>query len=277
MSKSVSILVPVFGSDRMVNDQISEAMGPRSWIGIPCAGGMGVLRKLQARSLLVGDKHHFIINLAKVVQSKRLREELVERLEISPFHPNVLQEAQHYCSSIRPELAENSPVSSAFHYFVACWMGRSGISATDDEFTGNLSVRWTSSGGDSNTRYRSAIRGLSEFVDVFQLCNFIVQDVFEFLAHVKDQFDHGLYVDPPWPGDGDSYVHKFTATQQDQLAEALHRFEKTRVVLRFGVHPDTLRRYSDAHWERIPVTSRTQGNNDKAEMLLINRSSKAGS
>lgn len=273
MAKTVSALLPYFGADRMVAQQISDAIGPVKWLGIPCGGGMSILRYVHASSIVVGDKHRMVINLALVVSDQRLRERLASRLADTAFHPDVLSAAQEYCQAelARPDARPASPDSElAYRYFVAAWMGRSGITGTDDEFKGKISTRWTSSGGDSNTRFRSAITALAEFATVMERCNFVVSDIFEFLELVKDEPKHAVYIDVPWPGDGDSYRHKFSPEDQDRLAQAVVRFVKTRVVLRFGVHPDTDRRYPKELWTRLPVTSRTQGNNGKAEMLLTN-------
>lgn len=275
MTKEVSALLPYFGADRMITEQIAEVMGPKAWVGIPCAGGMAVLQKLQARTLMVSDAHRLVINLARVAGDPERRTKLAERLAETLFHPDVLQEAQEYCQTmdLDPKVYDKPRVDLAYHYFVAAWMGRSGITGTDDEFKGNLSSRWTSSGGDSNKRFRSAAAALDSFAAVAARCSFSVLDIFKFLTCCVDHPHHGLYIDVPWPKDGDKYKCKFGKEQQDRLATELQKFQKTRVVLRFGVHPETEARYPEALWRRVPIVSRTQGNNDKAEMLLVNRAS----
>jgi hypothetical protein len=260
----------------MITEQIAEVMGAKAWVGIPCAGGMAVLQKLQARTMMVADKHRMVINLAYTVAWKSYCELLIQRLLDTPFHPDALAASQAYCLAAEPKAAPaGAPpdLDLAYHYFVAAWMGRSGVTGTEDEFTGKLSSRWTSSGGDSNKRFRSAVTALESFSSVMERCSFSVLDIFEFLACVADHPHHGLYIDVPWPKDGDKYKCKFTKEQQDKLALELQRFQKTRVVLRFGVHPETDKRYPEDLWRRVPIVSRTQGNNDKAEMLLVNRCS----
>jgi len=272
MTKPISALLPYFGADRMVAQQISDAIGPVRWLGIPCGGGMSILKCVKASSIVVGDKHRMVINLARAVADEQIRTELIAWLADTPFHPDSLARAQCYCQARidGPPSDADPDIELAYQYFIAAWMGRSGMAGTEDEFKGKIATRWTSSGGDSNTRFRSAAAALEEFAVVMQRCNFVVCDIFDFLANVRDEKKHALYIDVPWPGDGASYRHKFSTSQQDQLAEAVAKYHKTRVVLRFGVHPETEQRYPKELWTRLPVTSRTQGNNDKAEMLLTN-------
>jgi hypothetical protein len=51
----------------------------------------------------------------------------------------------------------------AADYFAACWMGRGGHAGKRGEFDQSLSLRWTSSGGDSAVRFRSATESLRDW------------------------------------------------------------------------------------------------------------------
>ena len=260
-------LAPWFGSSRMIASEIGKEFKGCEWVGIPFAGGMSEVPHIEARGLLVNDLHRDVINLAAVVANPLTRAGLIQELDNKIFHPDVLQESQDVCRN--PDFS--SPYSRALHYFTAVWMGRSGQAGTDDEFSGNLAMRFTSSGGGSNTRYRSAIESLEAWGKTLKRCEFSCLDWRVFLAKCQDRPKHGLYVDAPWPTDGDGYKHKFTEADQRDLAKALLRFECAKVVVRFGEHELVKELYPESDWAWKRLTSRTQGNNAKSEFLICNR------
>lgn len=266
MSKEVSTLVPWFGSNRTNAAEVGKLFGKLDWCGVPFAGGMSELLHINARGLLVNDLHRDVINLANVIANPEGRAWLVNEADNMPFHPDCLKSAQEFCKTESKFIAPDC--ERALWYFVSCWMGRSAQSGTDDEFSGNCSARFTASGGGSNVRYRSAIKALEEFGKVLREAEFSTLDFRAFLAKCHDRPKHGIYVDAPWPDDGESYKHKFTEQDQRELASGLKHFEYTRVVVRFGDHPLIRELYADWNWHFI--TGRTQGNNAKAEVLLTN-------
>ncbi len=269
MTKEVSTLVPWFGSNRTNAAEPGKLFGKLDWCGVPFAGGMSELLYIQARGLLVNDLHRDVINLARVVANDNLRDWLIEKADSMPFHPDVLMKAQQQCNVIPAPFTDAQP-ERALAYFVACWMGMSARSGTDKEFGGNISSRFTASGGGSNVRYRSAIKALEEFGKVLREAEFSTLDFRDFLAKCHDRPGHGIYVDSPWPDDGASYLHKFTEQDQRDLANMLKSFEYTHVVVRFGDHPLIHELYDNNDWHWRFITGRTQSNNDKAEVLLTN-------
>jgi len=149
-------------------------------------------------------------------------------------------------------------------------MNRSAKAGTDGEFSGGLPVRWNANGGDSNTRYRSAIESLEAFEIAFRRCNFVCLDVFEFLDGAKDTTGNGLYLDPPFPGPGDGYKHKFPEAQHRELAARLAAFRQTRVVCRFYDHPLIRELYPEGAWTWRRLKGRKQLNEEVSEVLIIN-------
>ncbi len=270
----VTALIPWFGAARMIAHEVGKELAGCRWVGIPFAGGMPELAHITAPSVVVNDKHRHVMNLASVVASGL---NIAKSLAKMPFHPDVLKFAQAYCiemelggwdfSKPNAELEERW----ALNYFITQWMGRSGKGGIDDEFNGGLSIRWNGNGGDSNTRYRSAVKSLVSWHRIMRRCNFSVLDCFDFLARVEDRTEHGLYCDPPWPDDGDRYKHGFTVEQHTKLADQLSRFEYCRVVVRFGDHPLIRKLYSGDDWHWRAIKGRTQANNEKAEVLITNR------
>jgi site-specific DNA-adenine methylase len=275
-------LAPWFGSSRMIGKYVGEELRGCRWVGVPFAGGMCELAHIDAPSLVVSDLHREIINLCWSLQQPEFREKLITNLHFAPFHPDALESAQELCRKWREAKIETHRHQPAIHwaeaYFIASWMGRSGKAGTDGEFKGGLSTRWNANGGDSNTRYRSALASIDEWTAIMERCNFHVMDAFDFLAEALTRSDRpecGIYVDAPWPDDGDKYLHKFDEAKQRKLAEELSRFDQARIVIRYGDHPLIRELYPEPRWTWRSITGRTQANSEKAEVLILNGPSRA--
>jgi DNA adenine methylase len=268
----IQTLLPVFGNNRTNAARPQEFLQGCEWIGVPFAGGMPEIRHFTARTIHVSDAHCFIINLARCVQ--RNRDAMEGLLYSMLFHPLTLSDAQTRCAESQESLERMArkgtlSLGLAIDYFVCCWMGRSAEAATDREFTGKLPVRWNSGGGDSNTRFRSAIAMLEQFEHTAQRCTFSLADGFVFLSQCKDAAKHGLYVDAPWPDDGRVYRHKFSDVAQISLERVLRDFRQTRVVVRFGDHPLIRDVYQEKDgWTFQSMEGRTQANSRKHELLI---------
>lgn len=268
--RTVTTLTPWFGSNRTLAENVGKALAGCRWVGIPFAGGMCELAHIDAPTLVVSDLHRWVINLAQVVADKTKRTRLVEMLDGTAFHPDQLKVSQSFCLSWDEEdRVENGDLVCAYHYFITAWMGRSAKAGTDDEFTGSLPVRWNANGGDSNTRYRSAIEALDDWGKVFRRCNFHVLDCFEFIAKVIDEPGNGLYCDPPFPDAGDPYKHKFDEFAHRRLAMECTGFAKCRVVMRFYRHELIEELYPKNVWQWHEFKGRKQNNADAPEILLV--------
>lgn len=262
-------LAPWFGSNRMLAPIVGAELGKLDWAGVVFSGGMAEVPEIKARALLVNDLHRDIINLARVIAQPGGRLWLAAEADALMFHPDELADAQQQCQSETPPAEATR--ARALAYFVAVWMGRSAKAGTDDELNCGLAVRYTASGGGSNVRYRSAIESLAAWEQIFKRCEFTVQDFREFLADCHDRKGHGIYCDPPFPGAGDGYRHKFTPQDHRDLAAALSSFKETRVVARFYDHPLIRELYPESRWTWRHLKGRDQANNDqKREVLLIN-------
>ena len=266
----VRALAPWFGAGRTIAPLVAAELAGCKWVGVPFAGGMSEVAAIDARSIAVNDLHRHVINLARVVADDAMRRELIKRLTRVPFHPEILSESQGWCKDNAPACMDHGDPLAAYHYFICCWMGRSHKAGCRDEFGGSLSTRWNANGGDSNTRYRSAVRGLVEWGRIMRRCSFTCLDAFEFLDNCKDDRETGIYADPPWHLDGAKYKHILTDSQHEQLADKLLSFKKTRVVVRLGVDDFVRRLYPEDRWTWLPVEGRTQTNEAKDECLLLN-------
>lgn len=274
---NIGALAPWYGSNRLLAHHVGEKLKGLEWVGIPFGGGMCEVPCIDARTIVVGDLHRHIINLANVVADRSYGPQLYRRLNRLAFHPDVLAQAQAKCAEIeRMGWMPNGPLCFldlkwAEDYFVCCWMGRSCSPGTGKEFEGGIATRWSATGGDSAVRFRNAARGLRDWQKIMLRCTFVCQDVFEFLDNVIDKLKHGIYLDPPFPGPGDRYKHRFTAEQHFKLAARLVQFKLCKVVCRFYDHPVVRELYPEKDWEWTLLTGRKQSNEAAPEVLLTRR------
>lgn len=236
--RKTTALAPWYGCNRELAEQAGQEMGRRAWVGVSFMGGAPELPYFDCRAGVANDLHRAVINLARVVGDKTLLPLLAHALSVTLFHEDVLREAQAVCVAFekRPPVSQEGRIEWAFAYFVAVWMGRSGMAGQKGELKGKLSVRWTSSGGDSAVRFRSAVESLVGWNEVLrERWSFVVMDAVEFVGKVKDKVEHGVYVDAPWVVEGAAYRHEFD--RHEELATALRRLQRARVVVRYGDHP----------------------------------------
>jgi len=269
-SPKITALAPWYGSNRMLAPIVGERLKGCRWVGVPFAGGMSELRCIDAPTLLVNDLHKHVINLARCVGSIDIVVELASRLSRTAFHPDQLEVSRRFVYECQ-RVFDPYDIEAAFHYFVCCWMGRSGLAGTDDEFKGGLPIRWTSSGGDSNVRYRSAIKSLVAWSRIMRRCNFTVMDFRDFLGKCKDQPQHGIYCDAPFPDAGDSYRHKFTEQDHRVLRDTLALYDETLVLIRYRDHPLIRELYPQSRWNWEHLDGRNSANNSTPEVLISNR------
>lgn len=268
----INALAQWFGGNRMLAESVGRALGRLRWCGVPFAGGCPELPHIRTAAGVANDLHRHVINLARVIRDEALVEQLARWLDGLLFHPDELADAQRRCRE-REQLGQirDAPdVAWAADYFAACWMGRGGQAGKRGEFDQTLSLRWTSTGGDSAVRFRSAIDSLRDWHRALRNWSFTCTGAFEFIDKVQDADGHGLYVDAPWPDAGEEYRHSFTREQQGRLAEALARFTRTRVAVRYGDHPLIRELYPPPRWTWLGQTSRTQRNGEIAEVLIVN-------
>lgn len=276
-----------FGSNRMLAENVGRLLGNCSWVGVPFAGGMSELPHIRANVMLVSDAHRHVINLARVVRDRR--EELQRRLADLSFHPDELKRAQEQCRAKeeaeyhlatiddRDILTATARLEWAEDYFVTSWMARADSGGTTGEFSGSMSIRWKSGGGDSAVRYRSAVESLTAWQAVMRKCTFVVSDAFEFLdqAVERDIAANGLYLDPPFPQAGRGYKFNCGADERAELIwhtrlrDSVERFQNARVVLRFYDVPLIRELYQEPAWKWNLLTGRKLTNGAAPEVLIV--------
>lgn len=273
-------ICPWFGSNRTLAENVGRALEGCRWVGVPFAGGMSELLHIKAPSVVVGDLHTHVLNLAAVIAHPVLNPVLRERLDSLPCHPDVLAAAQARCREredardagwFGEARAHHLDLDWAVDYFVCAWLSRNGCAGTRGEFGAGHSVRWDAGGGDSATRFRNATAGLAAWQQVMRACNFVRLDVFKFLLEVKDEPEHGVYCDPPFPEVGDSYKFGFDEQDQRRLAKKLSGFKRLRVVVRYYDHALIRELYPEPLWTWHRFEGRKQTNAVAGEEVLLVR------
>jgi len=270
VAPAVGAIAPWFGSNRLLAPAVGQELAGCGWVGVPFAGGMSELAHIKASTLVVNDLHRAVVNLATVAAHAVLGPRLYRRLRRLPFHPDILKQAQLRCRAWQAAQPESPDLDWALDYFVACWMGRSAKSGTLDEFNGGLAIRWNANGGGSATRYQSAVRSLLAWRTICARCDFVVMDAFAFLDRCQDSPGHGIYCDPPFPGLGDKYRHRFLESDHRRLAGRLAEYRHARVVCRFYDHPLIERLYCGDRWVWRTMAGRNQRNAERPKVLILN-------
>lgn len=282
----VKQLVDRFGSNRMNAAGPARHLQGCTHVTVPFAGGMSEIPFFKANVIVVADTDRHVINLANIVKTRR--PELVALCDATLFHPDELKHAQDTMRRWEQArvsweelddlglITEASRLEWAHAYYLCSWMARGGAGGTRGEFEQGLSIRWKSGGGDSVVRFRNAVEGLAEWQAIAKVCTFVVLDCFETLTECqgRDEAKNGIYCDPPWPEDGDTYKHRFTEANQRGLADVLTAFEQTRIVVRYGDHPLIRELYPETLWQWHLLDSRTQANKAKREALIVRKRGK---
>lgn len=275
-TRRVTALAPWYGSNRTLAPHAAALMAGAKWVGVPFAGGMAeVPHFATATTVMVGDIHTHVMNLAMVVATPKGNKFIRERVAATPYHERVLAEAQTRCLARaagrqRPD-AKNPDYAWALDYFLCAWMGRNGRAGTKGEFSSGMSFRWEAGGGDSATRLRSAAASLEDWLDVMRRCNFVCMDGFAFIGRTLDGEDIGLYVDSPFPGLGDHYEHSFSDADHVRLATDLRRFKYTRVVVRFYDMPVVRKLYPQSQWRWHHIEGGRKSTNESPPEVLLTR------
>lgn len=278
----ITRLVPWFGANAANAGRPAQLLDGCGWVYIPFAGSMCEVPHFPASTqLLVSDVHDDLINLAQVVSERLSAGDLANRLDGMLFHPKTLEDALLVLKNARGKsrglfgheqgqcVYTHTAVAAA--YFVVAWMGRSGVAGTRGEERVRLALRYDGGGGDPVTRYRSAVESIGAWSAALRRCSFSRADCFEVLARLAKKPAEsriGIYCDPPWPDDGDSYLHVFTHEQQQRLARELAELPH-RVVMRFGDHPLIRELYPESRWAWEFVDGRDQHNAGKGEVFLV--------
>lgn len=268
-------LVPWYGSKRTLAPEIVKALGKhRCYWEVFCGSCAVLFEKPPATMETVNDLHGDLVNLARCIQSDSTWRELDDRWKRTLVGPDIYGESKR----IITETPFEATVERAFHYFIFCWQGRNGSAGSNGGQ--NFCVRYTSKGGSPGTRFKSTVDSVMSWHERLRAVTILNEDAFGILDRVEDLEGTAIYCDPPYLAKSAKYVHDFKPEDHARLAEKLHRFRKTRVVVSYYDHPDLARLYPKWQQQKIEVTKALvqQGQRDASgatkavEVLLVNQS-----
>lgn len=267
-------LVPWYGSKRTLAPEIVKALGPhRCYWEVFCGSCAVLFEKPPATMETVNDLHGDLVNLARCIQSDSTWRDLEARWKRTLVGPDIYGESKRVIT----ETPFEATIERAFHYFIFCWQGRNGSAGSNGGQ--NFCVRYTSKGGSPGTRFKSTVDSVMSWHERLRAVTILNEDAFGILDRVEDLEGTAIYCDPPYLTKSAKYVHDFATGDHARLAEKLHRFRKTRVVVSYYDHPELKRLYPKWQQQKIEVTKAfvQQGQRDNngatkaTEVLLVNQ------
>ncbi len=268
----ITAIVPWFGSKRTLAPRIASELGKHSAYWEPFCGSMAVLLEKEPSSHeTVNDLHGDLINLARVIASEEMGNQLYRRLQ------TVLFDEQRRDESLTALRGCTDAIDRAYHYFIISWFGRNGFSGTRGSEKSSFAVRWTPNGGHGGQRFASAVDSIPAWHNRLRRATILNRDAFVVLENIDDNSKTAIYVDPPYLEKNATYEHDFLDAHHERLAEMLIRFKQARVVVSYYQHP----RLADLYpaWTVVNCTlnkglhnAGKRGTTGKAapEVLLIN-------
>jgi DNA adenine methylase len=262
-------LLPYAGANTANAHRVGELLAGCKYVAIPFVGGFTEVPHITARMIVVNDLHKDVINLGKMVATRR--KDMLAVLRWLPVSDRARAESVAYMRSRENSDDAQASVHRAIAYFVTQWMGRSGQAGTDKELAGGVPTRTNANGGGTAQRYWSAVKSLAQWGIVMRRCDFETLDWREFAAKYMGDFDgHGYYLDPPsWPGAKVEYTHGFAESEHRYLADTMNSYRKARIVVRYGDHPLIRELYPEGEWTWHLMDGRNQGNNAVREALIV--------
>jgi DNA adenine methylase len=234
-------ILPWLGGKRTLAPRIVEELSQHAYYFEACAGSMAVLfAKSPAHHETVCDLHGGLTNLAWVVQREELAVKLFNRLAKTLYSDDVYQDSKDWLEKYEAKgeeitVWEELDPDFAYHYFIASWMGRNGVSGTA-RINYQIATRWTAGGGSGPLRFKNAIDSIPAWCERLRNVQILRRDVFDVLAKIEDAEGVAIYADPPYIEEGDKYLHSFSPEHHRELAMQLQRFKKARVVASYYNH-----------------------------------------
>lgn len=234
----ITAISPWFGSKRTLAKTIVDELGDHAAYWEPFCGSLAVLlNKPPAPSETVNDFHGELINLARCLKDAVTARALYEDLMRFVMHEDLFHEAADRARARGHTPAPDvACVDRAVDFMVCSWFGRNGVSGTKS-YNQGFCVRYTKNGGNMATRWRSVVDSIPAWHDRIRCITILNRDAFDLFPRIDDADRTVIYCDPPYLVKGASYVHDFTDDDHQRLADELHRFKRTRVVISYYDHP----------------------------------------
>lgn len=202
----------------------------------------------QGFSEVINDIDHNVTNFWQVLQDREMREELVNRLLVTPFSEEEFRISREFLDG-----AENVSmgVDRAFHFFVC---NRQSRQASGTSFATMSKSRTRAGMNEQVSSWLSAIHMLPEFTERLMKVAIFSRDA-NSLIKGQDSKHTLFYVDPPYwrsTRNCNLYSHEMTNDQHILLLEQLSTIEGT--FLLSGYRNAYYDGFARAHgWHRVDV------------------------
>lgn len=250
----IGAMLPYFGGKRSLAGRIVREIGVHKVYWEPFCGSLAVLFSKPAVLMeTVNDLHGDVVNLARVIQNRDTAERLYATLYPMVPCQQLHAEARQRVNAADPILEVGPDVERAADFFFVSWMARNGLTGISQSAGGNgFAVRFTSNGGSPGPRWVKAVEGIPGWHERLRSVLVLSHDGIGVCERVEDKPGTVIYADPPYLKEGAQYRHNFDIEDHRRLADALNRFEKTRVVVSYYDHPDLEVLYPG--WRKIDVS-----------------------
>lgn len=272
--KPLRVVVSYFGAKARLAPEIARQLGPHRARYEPFAGGLSVTFACPPCSNeVVNDLNGDVVNLAAVIASERW-EDLRERLSRTLCCDGLVLGSIEALASITKALTFGSKrgaidvsrvgdaqVEWAYHFAVASWLSReNGLIGARVPRTASRGFTTASSG--PQRRLPRLVEALPWMHDRLRRTAIWSIDALSLIAKVRDEDGAVIYCDPPYlrATRPSSYLIDVPTDPMKEeawhaeLAEALRRFRKTRVVVSYYDHPLIHRLYRG--WTIVPLKVR---------------------
>lgn len=247
----IKAILPYFGGKRTLAPDVVKQLGKHTQYFEPFCGSLAVLlEKEPSQKETVNDLHGDAINLARVIASRDMAEELYDQLQRVVFSEGLLEEARQVLDAHQPPEPPVYDFTRAYWYFLASWMGRNGTAGTE-RLDYQIAVRWTKGGGSPTQRFRNAAASLPAWHRRLQNVVILRRDAFSILDRFEDDPATAIYADPPYAqetrangsstaGGGGRYLHEFkhggdalfgARDDHARLADILRAYKRARIVV----------------------------------------------
>lgn len=256
-----------FGSDSEVAPYLAAKLNHCKHVSIPFVGGGSIIPFILARGIVASDKNALAINFYQVMaglHGKATRDYLIHRCQHTLSHPAELSKAFRQLDAV-PE------ADRAWAYWAICWIPRKGKGGTTVAGSVKPSVRRNADGGNNASRLRAVADDLDGWASHFERCEFVEGCFRDEMPKYADRPENGYYIDAPWVEAGQRYQHSFEDVDHVDLEAYARRFNSGTVLIRYGENDWIRDLYSGEHWAIESSESRTQANNRKPELWIMNR------
>lgn len=280
----MSQLVSWLGGKATLAATVAAELGPhRKYVEVFCGSMAVLLTKAPCGDEVVNDLHGDLVNLARVIAHekggpafyRRVRRLLVCEAMFRELAERIVSRGQERPAPALPD------VERAVEFFYASWVGKGGVTGGKGSKLSFAASYGISSG--IGRRWRSAVMTVPRWRRRLERVTILNRDGLELLERIADEPEIVVYLDPPYLGKSDGYVHGLDGLSHARLAELACRFRRARVIVSGYREAALLKLYPGWTVRDVPIVQSLAMSAGKQEavpmapeVLLINGKSLAG-